>query len=103
MTAEEMGKHLHDQATRGVVLATEAQALLAARYAQLDDEESRQLAGAPPLATLVELQTQVDHALAQLGATTQRIQTLAAENDQLRREVVALQRQLAQKRAVQPT
>ena len=103
MVTEETGKHLHDQATRGVALSAEEHARLADWYAQLDEEDSRQAAGAGPSSTLVEVQTQIDQALAQLGITVQRIQTLAAENDRLRSEVVVLQRKLAQKRTVQPT
>ena len=55
---------------------------------------------APPASAAV-LQAQVDAALTQLVTATQRIQTLAAENEAVRKEVADLQRQLARKPAVQ--
>jgi len=44
--------------------------------------------------TVAALQAKVDAAIAQLGAITQRIQMLAAENEPVRKEVAALRQQL---------
>jgi hypothetical protein len=102
MTPDDVGKGLHDKATRGVPLSAEEQTLLAEWYDRLDSEEGQQLGGPESSPTLAALQAKVDGTLAQLVSLTQRIQSLAAENDTLRREVVALEQRLAQKRATQP-
>jgi hypothetical protein len=101
MNSDDVARQLHDQATRGAVLSAAEQERLEAWYAQQDQAEGTLLAGAPS-PTLAVLQAQVNDALAQLVTLTQHLQTLAAENNNLRCEVAALQRQLAQKRVAQP-
>jgi regulator of replication initiation timing len=71
-------------------------------YAGQDQEEDAMLTRTAPPESVARLQAQVDTALAQLVTATQRIQTLAAENAAVRREVADLQRQLPQKPAAQP-
>ena len=87
---------LHDKATRGGILSTAEQAELDAWYAAQDAAESQLLAEAAPSQSLVELQADVQTAVAQLQAVTLRIQVLSDQNEALRQEVNALQRQLAQ-------
>src|SRR5262245_1451704 len=102
MTTDQLGQQLHDKATRGEPLSAEEQAQLEQWYARHDQEESAALAGALPPQNLTALRARVDAAVAQLLIVTQRIQSLTAENENIRREVAALQRQLTQKPATQP-
>jgi hypothetical protein len=102
MIANHLAQQLHDKATRGVALSAEEQAQLEQWYARQDQAEEATLSKAPLPQANASLQTQVDGAVAQLLTVTQRIQTLAAENDALRREVVALRQQLTEKLAKQP-
>lgn len=102
MSTDELIKQLHDKATRGVVLSPAEQTQLAAWYAQQDQEEDALLARTTPSSAIVALQTQVDSTVAQLLATTQRIQDLVAHNDSLRRDIATLQQQLTQSSSPQP-
>ena len=94
MSTAELVRQLHDKATRGIALSTIEQAQLDAWYAQQDQEESAFLRQTSPPGTLVALQTQVDTAVAQLLAVTQRLQELAIHNDTLRHDIAVLQEQL---------
>jgi peptidoglycan hydrolase CwlO-like protein len=94
MSTDELVKQLHDKATRGIALSTIEQAQLNAWYAQQDQEEDALLTQTSPPPTLVTLQTQVDTAVAQLLAVTQRLQELVSHNDTLRHDIAALQQQL---------
>jgi hypothetical protein len=102
MTPDELARQLHDKATRGQKLEATEQAYLEAWYARQDKEEGDQLSAAPPSQALASLEAQVTGVMADLVAVTQRIQELAASNEAVRREIAALQRQLAHKQAVQP-
>ena len=94
MSLEERVRHLHDKFTRGGTLSAEEQAQLDAWYAEEDQREGVVLSPAGASPRLAVLHTQVETALAQLLTVTQRIQTLTAQNDTLRREIAVLQRQL---------
>jgi hypothetical protein len=102
MNADDLGRQLHDRATRGAVLSTEEQAHLERWYAQQDLEESAALARSSPGPDAAALQAQVAAALAQLLAVTQRIQALAADNEAVRRDIAALHRELARQPKTQP-
>jgi hypothetical protein len=102
MSADDLARQLHDRATRGEVLSADEQAQLDLWYARQDQEEAAALARAAPAPSVAEMQAQLDVAVAQLLTVTQRIQTLTAENEAVRREVAALQRQLTQKPTTQP-
>jgi len=102
MQTSELLKQLHDKATRGVALSAEEQASLNAWYAQQDKEEDAALAVTPPAEVLAALQGQVAAATAELLTVTQRIQTLATENEGLRREIAVLQKQVLQSSTAQP-
>ena len=95
MSAADLVKQLHDKATRGMTLSTSEQAQLDAWYTQQDEEEGTLLTRAFPPQRLAALQTQVDTAVTQLLAVTQRLQELTRDNDTLRRDIAALQQQLA--------
>jgi phosphoglycerate-specific signal transduction histidine kinase len=102
MSTDDLAKQLHDKATRGIVLSAAEQAQLDIWYAEQDQAEGAILALTTPPDTLATLHTQVDTAVSQLLTVTQRIQELAAQNDVLRHDIAALQRQLAQTPAVPP-
>jgi hypothetical protein len=102
MIADEMGKKLHDRATRGEALTAEEQELLRRWYAYHDQEEMAQLSAAPAPSRLAELQSGVQQATAQVVAQAQHIEALTAENARLRQEIASLQRLLSVKLAGQP-
>jgi hypothetical protein len=100
MVSDELGRELHDRATRGIALSAHEQASLHEWHAHHDQREIATLAQAAPRGDLVKLRQDVDVALAQLQGVTHRVQVLAGENDALKQEIVTLQRQL--KRNPQP-
>ncbi len=102
MASDDMGRRLHDRATRGETLSADEKAQLDRWYAEQDRAESDVLRVATAEKTVTALQAQVDAALAQLAAVTKRIQEIAAENEALRQETAALRRQLAQLPSAQP-
>lgn len=94
MISDELGRQLHDQATRGEELTTTEKKQLENWYALQDSAESSLLKSASAEPNISELRTQVEVVLSQLSAVTQRIQQVAAENEMLRREIAALHQQL---------
>lgn len=95
MASDEPMNQLHDKATRDVRLSSDEQAQLDAWYAHQDAAESAILGQANPPPTLVALQAQVETAVAQLLTVTQRVRDLTLQNDALRLDIAALQRQLS--------
>src|SRR2546426_5260946 len=87
-------KPLHDRATRGEVLSPAEIKDLQELYVRQDQEETTALAAAGN-PSLTELQAQVQIGLTQILTVTKHIQFLASENDKLRQENSALQKQLA--------
>jgi len=102
MSTDELARQLHDRATRGEELSAVEQAQLESWYARQDEEESKLLARASTSTTFASLRSQVDAAVRQLVTTTQRIQSLADENEVLRREIASLHHQLSQTPTAQP-
>ncbi len=102
MNSDDLARQLHVRAARGEKLSAEEKSLLNEWYARQDTMESS-LTGQEPSfqkdATVS--QDQVTGAMNQLVVLTQRIQQLSEENESLRREIAALQRQVVQKRATQ--
>lgn len=96
MTSDDVGRTLHDRATRGEPLAPAERRELKQWYATQDAAEMSMLGRSDATLDLTELQAQVDDALNQLRPTTQRIQDLSAQNDALREEVRNLRRRIAQ-------
>lgn len=94
---DELGKQLHDRATRGQQITVEERNLLAEWYRRLDEEEARQFAEAASASTASVARAEIDKLLAQLVLSAQRLQVVAAENTKLRQEIEDLRRQLAQK------
>ena len=94
MTPDQVGMKLHDRSTRGEVLTLAEQEQLEEWYTLQDAQERYVLQAEESVSDLSQLRLQVDAALAQITALSQRIQTVTSENDALRREIVALQQQL---------
>src|SRR5258708_39045778 len=101
MSADQQAQQIHDRATRGEPISAEERSQLDQWYARMDAEEGALLNRGPPH-DLAAQRGQIDAAVAQVRVVTQRIQTLTAENETVRREVAALQRQLAEKSTPQP-
>ena len=95
MISPDIGKQLHDKATRGETLFDEEQAQLESWYALQDNVENDILRVTGDEKTLVTVQAQIDAGLTQLKITTKRIQEIASENKTLRQENAVLRRQLA--------
>ena len=102
MTSNLQAQQIHDRFTRGEAISAEERAQLDQWYAELDADENAVLGRTPTQQDLSALRERVDATVAQLRSVTQRIQGLTAENEAVRRDVLALQRQLAQKSARQP-
>jgi peptidoglycan hydrolase CwlO-like protein len=102
MNTENIGRSLHDRATRGEHLTDEESRQLEAWYTMQDRTEAKTLDLTASSTSLAALQTQVDSVLGQLSLVSQRIQQIARENDTLRHEISVLRRQLAQKAMLQP-
>ena len=102
MNPNDVGERLHDRATRGVELTAEEQAQLSEWYAQRERVEAAVFSRPTSAQCHDVLHAQVDRVMVQLGGVTQRIQTLSAENDAVRKEIAGLQRRLANKSAAQP-
>ena len=99
MVSDELGKQLHDRATRGEALSAQERASLETWYAAQDRVEMDALDLTTP-ETVTILQAQVDSVLEQLETAARRIQELAQENDRLRGEIATLHRRLAQQATV---
>ena len=102
MTPDEQGQRLHDRITRGEVLSADERSLVDQWYARHDADEAAALARSSPPQDLSDLRQRVDATVAKVRTITQQIQTLTADTETVRRDVLALQRQLAQRTATQP-
>jgi hypothetical protein len=91
-----LAQQLHDKATRGIELSQEEQTILDDWYAEQDKLEGELLASTRPMPDLDKLRSQVDDALTQLSAVVQRNQQLIIQNEVIRHDILALQRQLSQ-------
>ncbi len=102
MISDDLGRRLHDQATRGEQLSPADQAQLAAWHAEQDRREAEALGLAKVADDTTLLQAQIDAATAQLSAISRRIQKTAAQNAALRREINVLRQRLAAQAMLQP-
>ena len=100
MTNDKLMRDYHDKATRGLPLAADERDALEAWYAEQDEEEAA-LLNRTVTTGPTTLQAQVDAGLAELTRTTQRIQSLAAENETLRQEIAGLYQRLSQTQTAQ--
>jgi hypothetical protein len=94
MISDDFGKALHDRLTRGEQLSIEEQGQLESWYETQDNLESNILGTTAEKKTIVKLQAQIEVALTQLIAITNRIQEVASENEMLRQEISNLRHQL---------
>lgn len=97
MISDDVGKQLHDRATRGQSLSAEERALLDAWYAHHDEEERKLLVNLPTPSQTNALREQVNATLAQIVEVAQHIQKLNRENDALRDEIALLEQRLIQR------
>ena len=82
---DEIGRQLHDRATRGEELSKEDQILLDAWYDTQDRAEMKSLnLAVTDEANTSKLQKEIDSVLIQLSTVTKRIQEIARENNVLR-------------------
>ena len=95
MVPDDLGKRLHNKATRGDPISGAEQAELESWYALQDEAEGDVLASSDIDEEAAALRTQVDEALAQLTATASRIGQTCRQNESLRHELAVLRRQLA--------
>jgi peptidoglycan hydrolase CwlO-like protein len=94
MVSDELAKQLHHKASQNEALSPQEQSLLEEWYAFQDGIESETLGLSQVEPDLAALRAQVETLLAQLTTVTKRIQTIAAENKKLKREIAILHRQL---------
>jgi len=93
MISDELGQRLHNRAALNQSLSAEEEAQLQAWYDAMDRAEA---AGTcDPSAAQAETEAQIKDLLAQIAATTTRLQRLHAENEALRRENDELRRRVA--------
>ena len=91
---DELGRQLHDRATRGEELSKEDQILLDAWYEAQDRAEMKSLnLAATDEAKTTKLQKEIDSVLIQLRTSTKRIQEITRENDMLRQEIARMRYQ----------
>ena len=102
MNSDDLGRDLHDRATRGEQLSSENQMQLDTWYVAQDRAEMEALSEAMLVRDSAILQTQVDAMMEQLSTISRRIQKTATENAALRREINMLHRRLATQAVPQP-
>ena len=95
MISTDIGKQLHDKATRSETLSDEEQAQLESWYALQDNVENNILRVTGDEKALVTVQAQIDAVLTRLTITTKRIQEITSENKVSRQEIAVMRRQLA--------
>lgn len=101
-TQDDRSWRLHLRRSLGEALTAEDQSDLDAWYAEQDQAEALALGLSTEANDLIPLKKQVDVILERIVTTTVSIQTMANENEALRRENQALRQQLAQRRVLQP-
>src|SRR5437868_6258627 len=94
MSSETAGRQLHDRARRGAPLSAEERARLEEWYVRLDQEEAAACARANLPPNCAALHAQIETAVAQIAAVTQRIQALTTENAAVREDITSLQQPL---------
>jgi hypothetical protein len=99
--SEDRARQLHDRATRGQDLSATERAELDAWYAEQDVAQSALLNGTRAPQDLAELRAQVDEAMSRLQIVTRQIAAQTAENERLRQDNTALQRDLLEARTAQ--
>jgi len=101
MLTDEVGKQLHDKATRGIKLTSKEEKLLEKWYDEQDNAESESLNLSVDLKTEHTLQKQIDLILIKIGDATDHIHKLTNENKLLRNDITNIHRQLSERTMVQ--
>jgi peptidoglycan hydrolase CwlO-like protein len=96
MLTDEQGVKLHHRSALGRPLTDEEKAALETWHRHQDEIESAQLGLHAPQTDLVQLRAEIDEALSQLIARTQRMQQLERENEILRQEIALLRQKVEQ-------
>ncbi len=91
---DDIGKDLHDRATRGESLSPDERRRLEAWYAAHDAAEARDLAAED--AQHKSLEAQIKATLSQITRVTQQLQDGIAENAALRKEIASLRLRLSE-------
>jgi len=95
-------RQLHDKATRGEQLTPEQRAQIDAWYTQSDGEEADELSRVASPGDVARLRHQLDEAMSELSAASQRVRELAADNESARREIEELRRQVGRRSTPHP-
>ena len=98
MSEQQEGQHLHDRATRGEVLSSQEEQVLAAWYAALDETEAALLDANHDPGAAAALREQVRASARRVQVVAQQVEELTVANERLRRDIAAAQRRLAQAR-----
>jgi hypothetical protein len=98
MVTDAEGRELHDRATRGLPLTEAEEASLKSWYESQDLEELSVLESTEEPAESSQFRGQLESAIEELPALSQRIQELLRQNEVLRRENAALRQKLASPR-----
>ena len=102
MISDEVGRQLHDRASRGGTLSAQERQQLDHWLSAQDQAEGALLSPQALDPALAELRGRVDAALEQVGAIARNIQRLSEDNDSLRRENATLRRRLAARPVSEP-
>lgn len=90
MVSDDIGRSLHDKATRGMSLSAGEQAQLEKWYAIQDSIEKSKLTQCFDDKKSVSLQKQIETTLTKMMTVTKRIQAVTSENEALRQQMAAL-------------
>ncbi len=101
MLTDEVGKQLHDKATRGKTLTFKEHKLLERWYDEQDKAESKSLYLSVDVESEQTLQRQIELTLIKIESATDQIHKLANENQSLRNDITRIHRQLSEKTMAQ--
>ncbi len=96
MISDEVGKKLHDKATRGVTLSSADQKKLKIWYKDQDDAECESLNLSTSVKSETMLQKEIDSILFKIGSANEEICKLSHHNKLLKKEIFKIQEQLPQ-------
>ncbi len=96
MISDEVGKKLHDKATRGVTLSSADQKRLKIWYKDQDDAECESLKLSTSLKSETMLQKEIDSILIKIGAANEEISKLSNHNKLLKKDIFKIQQRLSQ-------
>jgi hypothetical protein len=95
MISDQLGELLHSRSSLGEALSPVELEQLEVWYGQKDFEEAQRLKMPATEVDCVALQAKIDISLEKIGAVSQRIRQVSAENAILRQEISELQQALA--------